>query len=47
MNAVAPTDTRGILGISEEKVATAANYIGYYGFLNLLAVGLLIYIARN
>ena len=47
MNAPREIDTRGMLGISEEKVATAANYIGYYGFLNLLAVGLLIYIARN
>lgn len=42
-----PADPKGILQQSEEKVATAANYIGYYGFLNLLAVGLLIYLARN
>jgi hypothetical protein len=40
-------DPNDVLALSEEKVATAASYIGYYGFLNLLAVGLLIYIARN
>jgi hypothetical protein len=40
-------DPNVVLDLSDEKVATAASYIGYYGFLNLLAVGLLIYIARN
>lgn len=40
-------DPNDVLELSDEKVATAASYIGYYGFLNLLAVGLLIYIARN
>jgi hypothetical protein len=40
-------DPKDVLVLSEEKVATAASYIGYYGFLNLLAVGLLIYVARN
>ena len=42
-----PANPRDFLLASEEKVATAANYIGYYGFLNLLAVGLLIYLARK
>ena len=40
-------DPNDVLELSQEKVAMAASYIGYYGFLNLLAVGLLIYIARN
>jgi hypothetical protein len=40
-------DPNDVLALSEERVATAASYIGYYGFLNLLAVGLLIYLARN
>jgi hypothetical protein len=42
-----PADPKDVLEYSEEKVATAASYIGYYGFLNLMAVGLLIYLARN
>jgi hypothetical protein len=42
-----PPDPKDVLALSEEKVATAVNYVGYYGFLNLLAVGLLIYLARN
>ena len=35
------------LAVSEERVQTAANYIGYYGFLNMVAIGLLFYIARS
>ncbi len=36
-----------MLAISEEKNKVASNYIGMYGFLNLVAVGLLIYIATG
>jgi len=35
------------VGISEEKDAAASNYIAFYGFMNIVAVGLLFYIARS
>jgi hypothetical protein len=35
------------VGISEEKGAMASNYIAFYGFMNIVAVGLLFYIARS
>jgi hypothetical protein len=33
------------LELLKEKNKTATNYLGVYGFMNLVAVGLLIYIA--
>jgi hypothetical protein len=33
--------------ISEEKTAAASNYIAFYGFMNMVAVGLLFYISRS
>jgi len=33
--------------ISEEKTAMASNYVAFYGFMNIVAVGLLFYIARS
>jgi len=32
--------------ISEEKTAMASNYVAFYGFMNIIAVGLLFYISR-
>jgi hypothetical protein len=34
-----------IVEVTEEKNRVASNYLGLYGFLNLVAVGLLIYVA--
>jgi len=34
-----------IIEVTEEKNKVASNYLGLYGFLNLVAVGLLIYVA--
>jgi hypothetical protein len=36
-----------MISISEEKATAASNYVAFYGFLNLLAVGLLFYIAKH
>jgi hypothetical protein len=35
-----------MLEISEERAATADNYIGFFGFMNIIAIGLLLYVAR-
>jgi hypothetical protein len=35
------------VGISEEKATMASNYIAFYGFMNIIAAGLLFYIARS
>jgi hypothetical protein len=35
------------VAISQEKDAMATNYMAFYGFMNLLAAGLLFYIARS
>jgi hypothetical protein len=35
-----------MLTVSEQQAAEASNYIAFYGFMNILAVGLLFYIAR-
>jgi hypothetical protein len=43
----APTALRmEMLAVSEQQAAEASNYIAFYGFMNVLAVGLLFYIAR-
>ena len=43
----APTPLRmEMLVVSEQQAAEASNYIAFYGFMNILAVGLLFYIAR-
>jgi hypothetical protein len=43
----APTPLRmEMLAVSEQQAAEASNYIAFYGFMNILAVGLLFYIAR-
>jgi hypothetical protein len=43
----APTPLRmEMLAVSEQQAAEASNYIAFYGFMNVLAVGLLFYIAR-
>lgn len=36
-----------MVGITQEKNKVVSNYLGMYGFLNLVAVGLLIYIAAS
>ena len=36
-----------IIEVTEEKNKVASNYLGLYGFLNLVAVGLLIYVAAS
>lgn len=42
-----PTPLRmEMLAVSEQQAAEASNYIAFYGFMNVLAVGLLFYIAR-
>jgi hypothetical protein len=33
--------------VTEEKNKIAYNYLGLYGFLNIIAIGLLIYIAAG
>ena len=45
--ATPPTPLRmEMLEISQQQNAEASNYMAFYGFMNLLAVGLLFYIAR-
>ena len=39
--------TMHMLDISQEKASAATNYISFYGFLNIVAVGLLFYISRS
>lgn len=36
-----------MVDITQEKNVTASNYLGLYGFLNLVAIGLLIYVAAG
>ena len=36
-----------MVDVSKEKNRLASNYLGIYGFLNLFAVGLLIYVAAS
>jgi hypothetical protein len=36
-----------IIEVTQEKNKVASNYLGLYGFLNLVAVGLLIYVAAS
>jgi hypothetical protein len=38
---------RYMVDVSKEKNRVASNYLGIYGFLNLFAVGLLIYVAAS
>lgn len=38
---------RHMIAVTEEKNKVASNYLGLYGFLNLVAVGLLIYVASG